>query len=189
MPAAAAARLLTDVAPDGARLLAGVQHASVALVSLAFRREDVGVPLDASGFLVPRDAGLTITAASWTTAKWGHLDIDDHVVLRVSAGHHRDPAPVHLDDDALLGSIGADLARTMRIEAAPTEVRVGRYLDGLPQYAVGHLDRVAAIEAELRDRAPGIVATGMAFRGVGIPACIRQGRLAAREALAGTSPP
>jgi oxygen-dependent protoporphyrinogen oxidase len=184
-PAAAASRLLAPVASTAAALLGGIAHASVAMVTLAVPTALVRRQVDASGFLVPRDAGLTITAASWASSKWAHLAGGDTAILRVSCGHHADPRPVELPDDELLDAVLADLATTMGLEVAPSEVRISRYVDGFPQYEVGHLDRVAAIESAVRDAAPRLVVAGAALRGLGVPACIRQGRQAAHQ-LAGS---
>ncbi len=178
VPAGVAGRLVEAFAPTAAEHLAAIESASVAMVTVAYRSEDVPVPLDASGFLVPRDAGLSITAVSWASSKWAHLAGGD-VILRVSIGHHRDPAPLDLDDDDLVATVEHDLHTTMGIDAPPRERRVSRFVDGLPQYGVGHLDRVAEIDAAMAAAADRVVVTGAAFRGVGIPACIRQGRDAA----------
>lgn len=177
-PATAAARLVAPIAPSTARHLASIEYASVAMVTLAYRPAGVPCPLDGSGFLVPRGSGLGITAVSWASSKWAHLGGGD-VIVRVSAGHHRDPSPLDLDDDDLVDMTSRDLHTTMGIDAPPTAQRVSRFVDGLPQYAVGHLERIASIEADLATVAPGVVVTGAASRGVGIPACIREGRAAA----------
>jgi oxygen-dependent protoporphyrinogen oxidase len=182
-PAPAAAGLLRPLAPVAADLLGGVGHASVVMVSLAVPVASLPA-LDASGFLVPRGAGLTVTAASFASTKWAHLADTETAILRVSCGHRDDPAPVDVADDALVDVVLRDLATVLGSEPTPTEVRISRYRDGFPQYDVGHLDRVAAIEGELRDRAPGVVVAGAALRGLGVPACIRQGRTAAHQALA-----
>jgi oxygen-dependent protoporphyrinogen oxidase len=181
-PAPVASRLVRPMAPGAADLLVAIDHASVALVALAIPTNQLPRPLDASGFLVPRTAGLTITAASWSSSKWAHLAGED-AILRVSCGHRGDPAATALDDDDLLAAVLADLSTTMGFDPAPGEVRISRYPAGFPQYDVGHLDRVAAIEADLADRAPGVMVIGSALRGLGVPACIRQGRDAARATL------
>jgi oxygen-dependent protoporphyrinogen oxidase len=180
-PAPVASRLVAPIAPAAASLLGGITHASVAMVTLAIPVSSLGGDLDASGFLVPRDAGLTVTAASWATSKWAHLADGDTAILRVSCGHRADPRPVALPDDELVDVVLADLATTMGLDAAPTEVRISRYVDGFPQYEVGHLDRVAAIEGAVREAAPRLVVAGAALRGLGVPACIRQGRQAAHQ--------
>jgi len=181
-PAPTAARLVAPHAPEAAAGLAGIDHASVVIVALAIPSNQIGRPLDASGFLVPRTAGLTITAASWSSSKWSHLAGDD-AIMRVSCGHRSDPRPTELDDADLVAAVMADLSVTMSLDVSPTDVRVTRYPAGFPQYDVGHLDRVAAIETALAHAAPGVIVAGSALRGLGVPACIRQGRAAARSAI------
>ncbi len=184
-PAPAAAALVREVSPEAADLLAGIDYAGVVLVTLAYRRADVRRDLDGSGFLVPRSAGCFVTAVSWASSKWAHLDIgDDLIVMRVSSGHRGDTRWRSMSDDEVVEAMRDDLRTTMGIDNAPVEVRVSHHPEGFPQYDVGHLDRVARIEATLRDAAPHVMVTGSAHRGLGIPACIRQGRAAARELAA-----
>lgn len=177
-PADVSARLVAPHSPRAAATLAEIEFASVVFTTLAFDRADVPGDLDASGFLVPREAGLSITAASWSSTKWDRL-AGDPVILRVSMGHSEDHEPIGLDDEQVLARIAADLATTMGISARPVEHRISRYRNGFPQYAVGHLDRIAALEAALAADAPDLAVCGMAHRGVGIPACIREARTAA----------
>ena len=181
VPCRPAARLIAPIAPAAAGLLQSITASSVAMVTIGFDPHDLGRPLDASGFLVPRDAGLTITAASWASTKWAHLG-GGPAILRVSVGHDTDPEPVSWDDDRILAAVLADLDATVGVRGEPTEVRICRYVDGLPQYAVGHLDLCDRIDSELAST-PGLLVTGAAFRGLGIPACIRQGRAAGRAVL------
>ena len=182
-PAATSARLLGTLAPEAARLLAAIPYASVTLASVAYRQAEVPIPLDGSGFLVPRSAGLLMTACSWASSKFDHLGGDGTARLRVSAGRIDDRRAEGLTDQALVDAVRRDLATTMGIEAPPLAVRLNRWPSSLPQYRVGHLERLAAIEADLAHNAPGVVVTGSAFRGVGLPACIDQGRTAARQLL------
>lgn len=179
-PAPAAAGLLAGHCDEAAELLRSIEHASVVFTAIAFRAADLPEALDGSGFLVPRSAGLSITAASWSSSKWAHL-AGDPVILRVSMGHSADPGAIDLDDETIAQRIAADLRTTMGITAAPTELRVTRYRDGFPQYRPGHLDRVARLEAALAERLPRVEVAGMAHRGVGIPACVREARAAARR--------
>ena len=151
------------------------------VVTLAFARSDVTISLDASGFLVPRASGLLLTACSWTTAKWGLAE--GPVVLRASAGRDGDDRALELADDDVVDELLGDLKTTMGISATPIEVRVDRWPHSFPQYRPGHLRRVGRIERRLRRAAPGIVVAGAAYRGLGVPACIRQGRAAARSVL------
>ena len=183
VPAFAAADLLADAAPGASGLLNTIAYASVVLVSLAVPRDALTRPLDASGFLVPHPEGLLLTACSWSSTKWAHLD-GDTVVLRASAGSAGDDRIEHLHDDELVEHLLADLGTTMGLEGQPTEVRVSRWERSLPQYRVGHLERVADIESTLAGEHSGAIAlAGAAYSGVGLPACIDSGRRAARRLL------
>ena len=184
-PAPVAATMLRPLSAEAADELETIEYCSVALVTMAFDRSEVTQPLDASGFLVPRDAGLLLTAASWGSTKWTHWTDGRHVILRVSAGHADDDRGETLDDDQLVSGLRADLATTMGLDAAPVLARVSRWHHGFAQYTVGHLARADRIDAALRRDAAAVRFSGAAMRGVGIPACIRQGREAVRELLEG----
>jgi oxygen-dependent protoporphyrinogen oxidase len=187
-PAFAAAPLLSPVAPDAGAFLAGIDHSSVALVALAVPRDGIDHPLDGSGFLVPRSAGLLLTACSWVSAKWPHLAVDPSVaVLRASVGHDGDDRGRALPDDELVAGLLADLRTTMGLRAAPTEVRISRWPRSFPQPRPGHLAAAAAAEQALARRAPRLAMTGAWARGVGVPACVRGGRAAAARALGATT--
>lgn len=187
-PAGVAAGLLRPHAPETAAVLAAIPYASVAMISVAVDRAGVDRDLDGSGYLVPRVEGRTITACSWATSKWPHLSVEDNVILRVSVGRDGDDAALSLSDAALIEAVLADLADTMALRGAPSEVRVTRWPSSLPQYRPGHLDRVAAMEGGLAAAAPTVVVTGASLRGIGVPACIRQGRAAAGRLLAACDP-
>jgi protoporphyrinogen/coproporphyrinogen III oxidase len=183
-PAFVTAPLLAPVAPRAATFLAAIDHASVALVALAVPRDGIDYPLDGSGFLVPRSAGLLLTACSWVTSKWPHLAVDPSVVLlRASAGHAGDERGTTLDEAALVGGVLADLRTTMGLRTQPMEVRITRWPRSFPQPRPGHLDGVAAAEGALADVSPRLAITGAWARGVGVPACIRGGRAAAARVL------
>lgn len=178
-PAHAAAPILADVAPDAAGLLADLDHSSISMVALAFDPGAIVSDPGISGCLVPRDQGTLVTAVSNATAKWAQLrDPErDDTILRVSAGRAGDDRQLALDDDDLVEQVLRDLDRILGVTAAPTAVRVGRWGRSFPQYAPGHLDRVAAVEAGLAGGP--IQLAGAALRGVGVPACIRSGEDAA----------
>jgi oxygen-dependent protoporphyrinogen oxidase len=180
-PGQRSSELLSGVDAEAAAVLAGTEYASVVLVSFALPVAAVARPLDGSGFLVPRSAGLLMTACSWSSSKWAHLGGDGTVRLRVSAGRDGDERIGGLDDGALVTALRRDLCTTMGITAHPSEVRVTRWPASLPQYRPGHLARLGALEASLAETSPGVMATGAAFRGVGLPACVHQGREAARR--------
>ena len=181
-PAFAAAKLLDG---EAAEELAAVPYASVTLSVLTYPLGAVRRHLDGSGFLVPRAEGRLMTACSWGSSKWPHWAGPDRVVLRISAGRSDDERALDLDDDELGARLHDEVAKVLNITAEPDEVVVTRWPRSFPQYAVGHLDRVARIEDALPDR---VALAGAALRGVGIPACIASGRAAA-ERLASTLAP
>jgi oxygen-dependent protoporphyrinogen oxidase len=183
LPAPPAAELVRAHSAHAAVLVAAIPYASVAMVSLAIPRAAIERELDGSGFLVPRVEGRTISACSWTSAKWPHLAGAGTVWLRASVGRDGDDAALALDDQALAKAALIDLRDTMAVRGEPTEVRVTRWSTSLPQYRPGHLDRADAIDAAMNEAASEVVVTGAALRGLGVPACIRQGAAAARRVL------
>ncbi len=176
-PAPVAARLVAGLAPDLARRLAAIRHLATATVSLAFRQADIPRPLGGTGFVAARDAGVRIVACTWSSVKYAHRAPDDAVLLRAFAGGHGREDDVALDDDKLIALVRADLRRIMGIAAEPMLVRVFRWPGGNPQYDVGHVERVAAIEAACP---PDLFVVGAAYRGVGMPDCVRAAQRTAR---------
>jgi len=184
-PAFVTAPLLSPLAPEAGAFLAGIGTASVALVALAVHRDGIDCAMDGSGFLVPGGAGLTITACSWVTSKWGHLGADPSVaLLRASVGRDGDDRGVALPDEALVAAVLDDLATTMGVKAAPDEMRITRWPRSFPQPRPGHLAALAAAEEAVTRASPRLAVTGAWARGVGIPACIRGARAAATTVLA-----
>lgn len=182
-PAPTAAGLVRDHAPFAAGVLASIPYASVAMISIAVDAAGIDRELDGSGYLVPRVEGRTITACSWATSKWPHLSHSGMVLLRTSVGCDGDERALSMGDHALVEAALVDLRDTMALRGEPSEVRVTRWPSSFPQYRPGHLDRVADLEADLVACAPTIVVTGAALNGLGVPACIRQGRAAATRLL------
>ncbi|MCP3820907.1 protoporphyrinogen oxidase [Streptomyces sp. A3M-1-3] len=188
-PAAPAADLLAAAAPAAARELRAVEYASMALVTMAFRRADVPAGLTGSGFLVPPVDGRTIKASTFSANKWrwvGEGD-PDLFVLRTSVGRYGEEADLKRDDAELVDVSLADLGEAVGLAARPVASVVTRWNGGLPQYPVGHLGRVARIR-EAVGRLPGLRVCGAVYDGVGIPACIASARRAADEVLATLAP-
>ncbi|MGW2013921.1 protoporphyrinogen oxidase [Streptomyces sp. NPDC001927] len=180
-PAWAAAELLGPEAPAAAAELAGVEYASMALVTFAFQRKDVhGLP--GSGFLVPPVDGHTIKASTFSSQKWQWVSdaAPDLFVLRTSVGRYGEEEQVHRDDADLVEASLKDLAAATGLTARPVATTVTRWTDGLPQYPVGHLARVARIRDAVAE-VPGLRLAGAVYEGVGIPACVASGRRAADE--------
>ncbi|TMU90521.1 protoporphyrinogen oxidase [Streptomyces sp. DASNCL29] len=184
VPAPAAARLLAAAAPAASAELATVDYASMALVTMAFRRADMASLAEGSGFLVPPVDGRTIKAATFSSRKWGWLrDAGPELfVLRTSIGRFDDEADLKRDDADLVRMSLTDLGEAVGLAAKPVASRVDRWDGGLPQYPVGHLVRVARIRAEAA-KVPGLAVCGALYDGVGIPACVGSARKAADELL------
>ncbi|GHG46113.1 protoporphyrinogen oxidase [Streptomyces griseocarneus] len=184
-PAGHTARLLAPHARAAADELAAVEYASMALVTMAFRRDDVeGLPAG-SGFLVPPVDGRKIKASTFSSNKWRwNADADpDLFVLRTSIGRFGDEGDLEREDAELVAMSLKDLGEAVGLGATPVETRVTRWHQGLPQYPVGHLDRVARIREHVA-RLPGLRVCGAAYDGVGIPACVSSAHRAADELLA-----
>jgi oxygen-dependent protoporphyrinogen oxidase len=185
VPAPAAARLLSEAAPSAARAAGEVELASSAVVALAYRAADAASLPATSGVLIAADEPLAVKAVTHSSTKWAHLAGGDLVRLRASFGRFGEAATLRADDAELVARARADLAVLAGIAAAPVAVHVQRWGGGLPQYAVGHLDRVRAIEEALP---AGVAVAGSALHGVGVPACIATGRAAAERSAAALVP-
>ena len=180
-PAYVIAEWLRPFAAKAANLLTEIPYASTAVVSLAYRREAIDHPLDGSGFLVPRGEPLPITGCTWSSSKWVGRAPDGYVLLRVFIGSAGEDQMVEQQSEAQLARVAQDaLQPLLRIHGEPVLVRVDRWLKAMPQYEVGHLQRLQHIEQSL-SAFPNLVLTGSAFRGVGVPDCIKQGKEAAER--------
>jgi len=157
-----------------------LEYASVALVGFAL---PAGTSLpELSGFLVPSTEGRLVKAATFFTRKWPHLDrAGGPVIVRASIGRAGEEERLQRDDGFLAGQahreLGALIGATL---PAPTASWVQRWGGGLPQYAPGHVERIAAVRATLPD---GLALAGAAYDGVGIPACVASGEAAAETIL------
>ena len=185
-PAAPTSRLLAQVAPAASRRLSEIETASMAIVTMALPSAKVPT-LVGSGLLVPPVEGLTVKAATFSGNKWawvgeaGSTAADPVVVLRASLGRHREESALQRDDEDLVDVVRRDLSALLG-QPVPKAIdaHVHRWGGALPQYAVGHRDRVAAIHEAVAG-VPGLAVCGAAYDGVGIPACIASGRAAAAQ--------
>ena len=159
------------------------------MVTLAYRAVDPTVAALAgtttSGFLVPPVEGRAIKASTFSFAKWDWVRAagGDLVVLRTSLGRHGEQVALQAPDDELVARSRADLAELAGLAGEPVDTHVQRWGGGLPQYALGHVDRVARVRAEVA-RVPGLALCGAAYDGVGIPAVIASARAAAEQVAA-----
>ncbi len=189
VPAPQAARLLAEEVPAAAEELTAVEYASMALVTMAFRRSDIERVPEGSGFLVPPVDGRSIKASTFSSNKWGWVAQEDPglFVLRTSLGRYAEEAVLERPDSELVELSLRDLRAATGLSARPVDRRVTRWTGGLPQYPVGHTERVARVRGAV-EKVPGLAVCGAVYEGVGIPACIASGRRAAEETLARAEP-
>src|SRR5262249_418525 len=171
--------VLRGVAPGAATELAAIETASVAIVTLAY----VGVKLPpGSGLLVGAQEGLAVKGVTLTSQKWPGWPVG-LVVLRASVGRVGERRELQRSDDELVELVRRDLRTLLGITTAPIDALVPRGGGGLPQYGIGHIDRVARIRRAVA-AVPGLAVCGAAYDGLGIPACIGSARAAAAQACA-----
>lgn len=177
-----AARLLRSFDPALALLLEGVPYSSAATVSCGFRRADVPHPLDGFGFVVPRSEGKDLLAATFSSVKYPGRAPDGHLLIRGFLGGSLGARVLELDDESLVARTRAELRQALGITAEPLVTRVFRWPASMPQYPVGHLRNVEAMERRQAEL-PGLALAGAAYRGVGIADSVRSGEAAAERAL------
>ena len=188
LPPTPASRLLAGVAGASAAAagLGEISTASMAIVTLAYPDAAFPVPPQGSGYLVPAVDGHPVKAVTFSTVKWPHLRAGREPVhlVRCSVGRLGEEALLQRDDAELAALAAADLAAATGVRGAPVDTRVSRWGGGLPQYTVGHLDRVARIRTSVAAQ-PGLAVCGASYDGIGIPACIASARAAADQVIAG----
>ena len=188
LPGRPASRLLAGVpgAAGAATALGEIGYASMAIVTLAYPETAFAQLPEASGYLVPAVDGRPVKAVTFSSVKWPHLRdrAAGLVFTRCSVGRIGEEAILQRDDADLAALAAADLAAATGVTGPPADAVVTRWGGALPQYTVGHLDRVARIQAGLAAQ-PGLAACGAAYAGVGIPACIGTARSAVDQVLAG----
>jgi len=183
-PTAPAARLLAGVPGASAAVTAlqEIRYASMAIATLAYPAAAFPGPLEGSGYVVPAADGRPVKAVTFSTVKWPHLRdaAGGLVIVRCSLGRIGEEALLQSADEELAAVAAADLASATGARGAPVASRVTRWGGGLPQYAVGHLDRVARIRAAVTGQ-PGLAVCGAAYDGIGIPACVATAQAAAGQ--------
>ncbi|MGH2537173.1 MAG: protoporphyrinogen oxidase [Candidatus Promineifilaceae bacterium] len=181
-PAFVTARLLADLDPTLAQAHAAIPYASVATISLAYAASDVPRPLDGYGYVIPRLDGTDVLACTWTSSKWAGRSPEGFALIRLYAGRYGLADVCQTSDAQLLDLAQAELRQTLGITAPPHLARLYRWPQGMPQYNLGHLSRLARVAARLGQH-PGLFLAGAAYRGVGLPDCIQSGEEAAQNAL------
>jgi oxygen-dependent protoporphyrinogen oxidase len=178
LPAYVSSRLLDTVDPQLAAELAEISYASSATINLGFMRDDIPHPLDGFGFVVPFIEKRSLIACTFSSVKFAGRAPAGQALLRAFVGGALQPELLELDEDELLARVLGDLRDLLGIERAPLFTEVTKWERSMPQYHLGHLERVKRIEARLAG-IPGLVLAGNAYSGLGIPDCIRSGEAAA----------
>jgi protoporphyrinogen/coproporphyrinogen III oxidase len=181
VPAYVAASLLEDTHEQLAQKLRHIKYASTATINFGYRRAAIKHPLNGFGFVVPFIEKRALIACSFSSVKFSRRAPDGHVLLRAFAGGALQPEIFALDEDDLRVRVETNLRELLGISEDPLFAEVAKWTRSMPQYEVGHLERVDEIEA-LVTQVPGLALAGNAYRGTGIPHCVRSGEDAA-EAL------
>jgi oxygen-dependent protoporphyrinogen oxidase len=186
LPAHAAAELLTPHAAELAEELRGIGYSSSMTMALGYDRAALFGPerarLEGFGFLVPRAERRRVLAVTYVHNKFPHRAPEGRLLLRVFLGGATDPAAVEMPDEAAVATVRAELAQILGLQATPLFTKAYRWPHAMPQYEVGHLERVERIK-KLSGALSGLQLAGNAYSGVGVPDCVRSGREAARAVL------
>jgi len=181
-PAPVSGSLLASFDPELATVLDSIHYASTATVTLAYRQSDLSRPLDGYGYVIPRREGRRALACTWTSTKFPHRAPDGYALIRVFVGRAGQESEVPWDETGLLGLAREELNLTLGITAEPLVNRVFIWENAMPQYNLGHPEKLAKIDAAL-EKHPGLVLAGNGYRGIGLPDCIHSGELAVEKIL------
>jgi oxygen-dependent protoporphyrinogen oxidase len=166
------------------KTLKEIPSTSVANVAMAFDKSAIKKDIDGTGFVVSRNSDYRITACTWTHKKWPSTTPDGKVLVRAYVGRPSDQEVVDYSDEEITDIVLADLRKTMKIKEKPEFSVVSRWRNAMPQYTVGHKERISSVREQAAQSIPGVFLTGSSYEGIGIPDCIDQGERAVREVLA-----
>lgn len=181
-PAWAASNLLKAIDPELSEKLLTIPYVSTATVSIAFKKKDVKHPLNGFGFVVPKIEKRRIMAATWTSVKFSHRAPDDSVLIRCFVGGSKNAELVALDDREMVKMVREELRDIMGIDAEPVLTRVFRWKNSMPQYTIGHEERIKWIDERVAST-HGLYLTGSAYHGIGISDSIRYGDVVAKKII------
>ncbi|PLT33806.1 protoporphyrinogen oxidase [Bacillus sp. V5-8f] len=160
-----------------------MQATSVATVAMAFDKSAITQDIDGTGFVVSRNSDYTITACTWTHKKWPHSTPEGKVLIRCYVGRAGDEAVVNLSDEDITKIVLEDLNKTMSITEKPDFSIITRWKDSMPQYTVGHKQRIEGVKNSVKKELPGVFLAGSSFEGLGLPDCIDQGERAVEDVV------
>jgi oxygen-dependent protoporphyrinogen oxidase len=181
-PAFTSADLLAGLDSDLAQLLRAIPYVSTATVSMAYRADDLPRPFEGHGYIVPRAENRPVLAFTWTSNKFAHRAPQGAVLIRAFIGRAGQEDSLSATDEGMVQSVRDELRSVLGVTATPVKQFIFRWPQALPQYVLGHLERLKTIEERLA-HLPGLYLAGSAYRGVGIPDCIASGEAAAAEAI------
>ena len=179
-PAYVSGQLLAALNPQLGFILQSIPYVSTATISLAYRLADIPRDLDGYGYVIPRREGRQALACTWTSTKFPHRAPDGYALIRVFVGRAGQEFP--WDEQELLGLAKEELQQTLGVTANPLFSRVFRWDKAMPQYNLGHPERLKRIDAALEHH-PDLALAGNGYRGIGIPDCIHSGELAVERIL------
>jgi oxygen-dependent protoporphyrinogen oxidase len=183
VPAYVAASLLNETSEELARNLKEIKYASTATINFGYRRTAIKHPLNGFGFVVPFVEKRSLIACTFSSVKFSRRAPDGLVLLRAFAGGALQPDVFALDEAKMAAAVEADLRELLGINERPMFTEVAKWERSMPQYEVGHLERVKEIESVL-SQLPGLTLAGNSYRGAGLPDCIRSGEAAAEAMMA-----
>ncbi len=181
-PAYITGKLVENFAPRMAMELNAIDYVSTATVSLAYHEQDLGCPLDGYGYVIPRREGRRALACTWTSTKFPHRAPERYALIRVFIGRAGQETEIGWDEADLVQIAREEIQDTLRTKAEPLFWRIFIWEKAMPQYNLGHFDKLARIETMLQTF-PGLALAGNGYAGIGIPDCIRSGEVAAQQIL------
>lgn len=181
-PAYHAASLVNNIDPSLGDDLSSIEHASSAVIALAYKKENIGSNLHGFGFVVPDVEGIKLIACSYSSTKFDGRAPDGHVLLRAFVGGALNPSICELEDTKIIGQVTQELNSILNIKSDPDFTMIERYPDAMPQYHIGHVKKVEQIKQRVTNL-KGLEIAGNAYNGVGIPDTIHSGELAAESII------
>jgi oxygen-dependent protoporphyrinogen oxidase len=181
-PAFAVADMLDGIDANISKVLRQIPYSSMTVVCFGYESERITHPLDGFGYLIPKKEGCSTLGTLWDSSMFENRAPEGKVLLRSMMGGACFPEYVKLSDDEVIARVRRDLKATMGIDAAPSFVRIFRHEQAIPQYTVGHGQRLEALEGLLKQH-PGLILTGNSYRGIGLNDCVAAAQRASDEAL------
>jgi oxygen-dependent protoporphyrinogen oxidase len=182
-PSFVSSALIAHFAPRLASELSAIEYVSTATVTLAFRENELPRPLDGYGYVIPHSEVRKALACTWTSTKFPHRAPDGFALVRVFIGRAGQEQQITWNDESLLQVAREELRLTLGITAEPVLTRIYQWENAMPQYNIGHPERLLRLES-LLENIPGLALAGNGYQGIGIPDCIHSGELAVEAILA-----